>query len=295
MLKKLFGKSGAQPTESELSIEDLIVLERWEDAIVRLESRLKDLPNDLHSHLRLAEVYAQLGKGTLALDQFLFVADSYTDDGFYDKALALLAKVAKLVPGDESVRAKMLRNQRLKSLEHSRSMAIEGLVHAQKEWDPLARTSPIEVERIWQTLAATSLVERLPGEQLKRLFTGCELELVERGNVLAERGARDEFLLIVVSGAVEAVLDVPGERQFQLRVLVPGDVFGEGALLEHRPWPATYRTLERSKFVRVSAAGLETALRGNPDPRCLLDALRAQHADRDVADATAKLLRPKPE
>lgn len=291
MLKKFFGKSGGLPPDSELSIEDLVVLERWEDAITRLEQRVHDVPNDLHSHLRLAEVYAQVGKGSRSLDQYLFVADSYTDDGFYDKALALLSKVSKLAPGDETVRAKMARNQRLKDLEHSRVMAIEGLVNAQKEWDPLARTSPVEVERIWLTLSSTAIVDRLPGEQLKRLFSGCDLQLLEGQTVIARRGEQHEVLLILVSGKVEAIVDLPEGGELQLRVFVPGDVFGEGSLLEHRPWPATYRTVERSKFVRVSVEGLETALRGNPDPRALLEALRAQHVDRELAEAVTKVLR----
>ncbi len=100
----------------------------------------------------------------------------------------------------------MQRIQRLKALEHSRVLAIEGLVQAQSEQDPLTRTSPVEVERIWQGLASTSVVERLSGDQLKRLFAGCELWAAEGGQEIAARGVRDEFLLILITGAAEALL-----------------------------------------------------------------------------------------
>lgn len=292
MFKKLFGKGSGSGAEQELSIEDLIVLERYEEAIERLERRAHDNPNDLHAHLRLAEVLAQVGKGGKALDQYLFVADMYTDDGFYDKALALLGKVARLAPADDSVRLKVARIQRLKQLEHSRVMAIEGLVESQREQDPLARISPVEVEKIWQALASTKIVDRLPGEQLRRLFRGCEPWLAEAGTQVAGVGSREEFLVILVSGTVEARLTPEPGSSYQLRVFLPGDVFGERSLLEHLPWPANYFVLERAKFVRVTKPGLEKAMAGNPDPRALLDALRAQHLDRDVAAAAQKILQP---
>ena len=289
MLKKFFGKGGSTPKSYEMTIEDLIVLERYEEAIERLEKKTHDNPNDLHSHLRLAEVYAQVGKGAKALDQFLYVADMYTDDGFYDKALAQLTKVSRLAPGDATVHAKVQRIQRLKALEHSRVLAVEGLVASQQEQDPLARTSPVEMERLWQGLAATAIVERLPGDQLKRLFSGCELWIAEASHQIARRGGREEILLILITGAAEAVYTATDGQRFQLRQFAPGDILGERSLLEHKPWPADYRVTERSKFVRLAAAGIEKALTGNPDPRALIDALRSQRADQAVAAAVEKL------
>lgn len=289
MLKRLFGKAGPEPATHELTIEDLIVLERYDEAIERLEKKTHDNPNDLHSHLRLAEVYAQVGKGAKALDQFLYVADMYTDDGFYDKALAQLTKVSRLAPGDDTVRAKMQRIQRLKDLEHSRVLAIEGLVEADQEKDPLARTSPVEVERLWQGLASTAIVERLSGDQLKRLFAGCELWSVEAGQEIAARGSREEFLLILITGTAEAVFTTSDGQTFQVRAFAPGDILGERSLLEHKPWPARFRVTARAKFVKVGPPGMERALTGNPDPRALIDALRSQRNDQAVAAAVEKL------
>src|SRR6188768_1863868 len=189
MLKKIFGKSNTSTVSQELTIDDLVVLERYDEAIARLEKKAQDNPNDLHAHLRLAEVLSSDGKGARALDQYLYVADMYTDDGFYDKALALLTKIARLSPADDTVRLKVARIQRLKDLEHSRVVAIEGLVEAQKGQDPLSRVSPVEVEKLWQGLASTSIVERLRGDQLKRLFAVCEPWSAERGDLLAKIGS----------------------------------------------------------------------------------------------------------
>lgn len=292
MLKKLFGgRSTGAPAERDLSIEDLVVLERYPEAIERLEARVKSMPRDLHSHLKLAEVYTLSRMGAKALDQFLFVADSYTDDGFYDKSLALLSKISRLASGDETVLARIHRNQRLKGLEHSRVMAIEGLIYAQAAHSPLERSSPVEVQKVWQGLAVSKLVESLSGEQLKRLFSGSAITQWSAGEVLAERGSAIERLFVIASGQIEAVLVDPASgREVQVRTFGAGDVVGERVLLEHKPWPATYRVTERALLLRVDRAGLEKSMAGLVDPRSLLEALRAQHADRDVAAAVEKLL-----
>src|SRR5262245_32145995 len=116
MLKKLFGKKDAIPETKELSIEDLIVLERWDEAIQRLHARVESNANDFHAHLRLAEVYVQANQPARALDEYYLVADEYTDDGFYDKAIALLSKIARLAPGDSAFEGRLRRAQQLKDL-----------------------------------------------------------------------------------------------------------------------------------------------------------------------------------
>ena len=99
MLKKLFGKGeGSTQPDAELTVEDLIVLERWPEAIERLQARVKTNPRDLHAHLKLADVYAGANQGRKALDQYLLVADTYTEEGFLDKAVALLSKISRLAP-----------------------------------------------------------------------------------------------------------------------------------------------------------------------------------------------------
>jgi hypothetical protein len=291
MLKKLFGKGETSVrVEPENSIEDLIVLERWDEAIERLQARVKLNPRDLHAHLKLADVYVRANKGVKALDEYLLVADSYTEDGIHDKAIALLTKIARLSPADEGIQLRLARIQRLKELEHSRVLALEGLLSGQEDQGPLSRMSPIEAQQIWSGVASSDLVKKLPGEQLKRLFQGAAMTVWEEGEMVAERGSGIERMFLVVRGQVEAILALPEGKMVQLRVLKQGDLFGERALLEHRPWPSSIRVLERARLLRIDKAGLERSLAGNPDPRQLLEALRGQRHDREIAAAAEKLL-----
>lgn len=291
MLKKLFGKreTSASP-EPEHSIDDLIVLEKWDEAIQRLEARVKANPRDLHAQLKLADALGNAGKGAKALDQYLLVVDSFAEEGFHDRALALLNKLARTSPGDEQIQLRIARLHRMKELEHSRVLAIAGLMSGQEGQDALSRLSTVEAQQIWNSVASSDLVRRLGGEQLKRLFAGAALTIWEPGELVAERGSSIERMFLVVKGQIEAIVALPDGRTLQLRVLTTGDLFGERALLEHKPWPATYRVVERARLLRIDKAGLERSLAGNPDPRQLLETLRGQRHDREVAAAAEKLL-----
>jgi tetratricopeptide (TPR) repeat protein len=289
-IKNWFGGGGAKQTqaskEQDYTIDDLIVLERYDEAAERIKMKLKINPQDLHSHLKLAEVYAQLRQFDKAVDEFGFVAEEYAQDGFHDKGVALLSKAQKLAPLDQSIRFRIEKIQREKSMEAVRGLALEGLRQA---GGSQAGTSALEVKRLWHNLATSSVVQQLPGEQLKRLFAAMKLVRYDSGAVIAEPGEGEAFLLLIVIGLIEAVTTEAG-REMTLRTFTSGDMIGEAALLERGTWPALYRAGEPSTVLKLTREGLEQVLVGNPDPRGFLEVLRGQHNDRDLA-ATLRRLR----
>jgi tetratricopeptide (TPR) repeat protein len=288
-IKNWFGGGAKQAQagkEQEYTIDDLVVLERYDEAAERLKSKLKINPQDLHTHLKLAEVYAQLRQFDKAVDEFGFVAEEYAQDGFYDKGVALLSKAQKLAPLDQSIRFKIDRIQREKSMEHVRALALEGLRQA---GGSQAGTSAVEVKRLWHHLAGSSVVQGLPGEQLKRLLSAMQLVRFEPGSPIALEGDREAFLILIIIGVVEAMAHENGQ-EMMLRSFTSGDMIGEAALLERGVWPALYRAAEAVTALRLTREGLEQALVGNPDPRGFLEVLRGQHNDRDLA-ATLRRLR----
>ncbi|HSS49349.1 MAG TPA: cyclic nucleotide-binding domain-containing protein [Thermoanaerobaculia bacterium] len=285
MAIKWFGGGKKPPEPQEHSIDDLIVLERYEEAGERLRGRLKDNPNDLHSHLKLAEVYTQLRQFERAVDEYGFVAEEYAQDGFYDKGLALLSKAMKLAPFDSSLAARVEKFQRDKDMEHVRTLALEGL---QRAGGVEAGTSMLELRRLWSYLTASSLVQHLPGEQLKRLFSNMDMVRLDAGAELAREGSQEAFLMLIVTGVVEASM-ASGGRSVLVRSFTTGDLLGEAAFLERSHWPASYRVTEPLVALKLSRAGLEQALTGNPDPRGFLETLREQHNDRDVATSVRRL------
>lgn len=282
-IKNWFGGGGAkQPQtskEQDYTIDDLIVLERYDEAAERLKMKLKLNPQDLHSHLKLAEVFAQLRQFDKAVDEFGFVAEEYAQDGFYDKGVALLSKAQKLAPLDQSLRFRIEKIQREKSMEHVRAFALEGLRQAGGQ---SAGTSAVEIKKLWHNLAGSSVVQHLSGEQLKRLFSAMQVVRFEPAAVIAEEGSQEPFLLLIILGIVEAGVMEKG-KEMTLRSFTSGDIIGEAALLERGAWPARYKAGEPITALRLTREGLEQALIGNSDPRGFLEVLREQHNDRDLA------------
>jgi tetratricopeptide (TPR) repeat protein len=279
------GGKKQQQEPQEYTIDDLVVLERYDEAEERLRARLKDNPDDLHSHLKLAEVYTHLRKFDKAVIEYVFVAEEYAQDGFHDKGIALLSKATKLAPLDPSLRQKTEKLQRGKSSEQVRTLALEGL----REAGGAQAGTALELTRLWHHLAASTVVRNLPGESLKRLLSAMVLLRLESETVIAREGSEEAFLLLIVQGVVEATIESGGHAG-TVRSFGSGDLLGEAVLFERGKWPARYRTAEPVIALKLTREGLEKCLVGNADPRGFLETLRGQHNDRDVA-ATVQRLR----
>lgn len=278
VFKKLFGGGDHAPAPDEIStIEDLIVLERYEEAVERLKTRLRGNVEDLHGHLRLAEAYAGLEEFDKAADEYVFVAEEYAQDGFYDRGIALLVKAKRMLPLDAGLDERIEQLRLAKDSERSRSLALEGL----REGRPGGATAALQVQRLWHHVASSTLARNLTPEQLKQLFAAMDLVSFKADEVLAESGSTDGPLYYLLKGVVSAEARVRG-RDTGLRDFGPGDVIGESVLLERGSWPASYRAAEAGRALVLDREGLEKALVGNPDPRGLLNALRMQHHDQEV-------------
>ena len=283
-----FKTGGADDGDPDHTIEDLIVLERYAKAKERLKVRLKGNPDDLHSHLKLADVYTALRQVSNAVDEYIFAAEEYAQDGFYDKGLALLSRAQKLMPADETLRLKILAFQDLKGFEHKRTALVEGLRQGRFAHADASAWS-LEVHRWWPKLATSPVIQLLPADQVARLFGAVELVVLAEGTVLAREGEGRAELFLILDGEVEAGVDDAGVGGRCVRTFAARDILGERALLERRAWPATYRVTKAGAAIKLDREGLEYALAGHPDPRRLLDTLRGQGTDGDVAVIVKKL------
>jgi hypothetical protein len=266
----------------EATIDDLIVLERYEEAEQRLKARLRDHPDDLHSQLKLADVHIAQRRIGDAVDLYLHAADEYARDGFFDKGIALLTRVRKLIPTDDQLPLKIAALEQLKGLEHKRAAAVEGARQGSGGLE--ASTRGLELQRGWTALATGSLISRLTAEQIRRLFSVLRFLKPEVGAVLAREGERRPELFVVVNAQLEATRAGRSVRSFG-----PRDILGETALFERAAWPATLTVTAPGLVLALDLEGVEKALIGNPDPRGLLGPLRDQGRDRELAVIAARL------
>jgi Cyclic nucleotide-binding domain len=218
------------------------------------------------------------------------VAEEYATDGFFEKGIALLRKVQKLVPMDENLPQKIEKIWERKRIEQVREQALQGLRESLGGGGE-SGASVLELEGLWGKLLRSVVVRRLDGPQLRHLFSCMTLERRERGDVLAERNSDLQALFLIARGRVEASASVGGGKPVQLRTFGSGDLVGEASVLEQKPWPASYVAMDNLTLLQLTREGLEKALQGNPDPRGLLDALREQQHDRAVSMAIHQLSR----
>jgi hypothetical protein len=216
------------------------------------------------------------------------VSDKYASDGFHDRAIAVMTKARRLNPMDDTLPARIERLEISRKLEHSRTGAQEGFLHGLHAKES-GGTAVMEFQSIWRHLTKTRLLRELSGDQLKLFFQGVIGVYLNGGQTLADRGARDEALYVVVSGDIVAsVVDGAGANA-EVKTFTSGNVIGEGTLFERKGWPATYKAKSKATLLKLGQPGLEICLTGNPDPRGFLDILRREQNDREVEQLVARM------
>jgi tetratricopeptide (TPR) repeat protein len=278
-------KAKAQP-EDERSIDDLIALGRFDEARDDLLHRLSANPRDHHSKVKLGDVYAAQGSGDKALATYLAAAEDYAADGFYDKAVALLSRLQKLLPPTRSVEELLAQLEGVRRREARRQTVVEALTARERADRALG---VVEAQQLWPAVAELALVQRLPEPDLRRLFLAFALVELEANEVVARQDRELEQLFVVARGALAAECLGPTGQAFGVGRFGAGSIVGERALLEHRPWSVTLRARGRSLLLALDQERLALALQGCGNPRDLLDALREQGNDRLVGDAARRL------
>ncbi len=289
-LNSLF-KSGSRKRKEDMSIDELIAEGLYDDAVVRLEKEISSKRHDPTLKIRLAEVKEKLGRINDAVELYLQVGSEYARDGFYDKAIATLQKAVRLDPNNEVVVRKLRSVENMKKLEESRVSAINAFVGKIPEDDPEKANYFIEFQALWPNLAKCPIIKSLRGWQMRILFENMDIVRFDPKKVIFRRGEKREEFHIIASGEVEVGVEDDGNFVV-LRMLGPGDVMGDAALFEGKPWPAIYRsTGEQVTTLRMDKAGLATALKGNRDPVEFLRLLRVRQSDNEIAKIVKDFLK----
>ena len=113
-------------------------------------------------------------------------------------------------------------------------------------------------------LAAVPVFAAAPAEVLERLAAAATIVRVDAGDVLFHEGEEGENLFIVASGRLEVVRHAGGAEQV-LRLVHPGDVLGELAVLTGGSRSATVRARRDSALIRLDRADFEALVRDVPE------------------------------
>lgn len=276
------------PSE-DLTADELMALDRHEEAKQMLLARLKLNAKDLHAHLKLAEAYRNLGDADSCRQEYLHVAGAYAEDGFYDRARAVLTKLSRVFPGQIDVETKMAALQRAKNLDYSRNKARAGLLSHSRLDDVRTGVMAVEFEQIWTELSRTSLVDQISSQDFTRLFESVRIRKLPTDQVVVEQGPEDRALFIVVKGSLDARAADKNGHLITLRSFGPGEIVGDTVLFKHYPWPAQYHCDKESTLLELDGDGVAFLIEGESDSGRLLDVLRGQGNDEIVRRAVAHL------
>lgn len=279
------GGRGEHPPD----VDTLIAEGDLDGAESLLRRRLKQNGSDIYARVKLAEVLMKLRRQREAVDEYLAAAESFARDGFYDKSTALLRKIARIAPSNEQIQLKIQALEHAKALDRRRDSIIGSLLELDAQGEGRFGGSAIELRQLWTDLFSSSIVEELSDDQVRRLFAACELTRFEEDEEIAARESRDEFVLLLGRGSIEARVDLKGGAETALRSFSIGELVGDRALLEHEPWPARYVAAKRTIALRLTREGLARALVGETDPKGFLDTLRRQRNDHRVVSAVEEL------
>ena len=283
-LKDSLKGPAASAPKGPLEVDDLIALERFDEALSQLQAKVKTNSGDLHNRLKLADLMFRTGQRSEALDEYLAIVDAYAREGLFEKSNALLAKLWRLAPNHDQVKRKMESVRRAEQLEEKRQVVVASLRRSAKAGEEGTKT--FEVQNIWRDLSRCHLIEELDDERLRRFFGAVEPFHLDSGESLVQAGEHVEEIYIIAQGVIEARIVLANGIETVLRTFDGGDVIGDRALLEHQPWAASYAAPQKAILLRLTRAGLQQALTGDSDPKGLLDALRKQRHDQDVAGST---------
>lgn len=114
-------------------------------------------------------------------------------------------------------------------------------------------------------LRSIAIFYGLKPRQLGRIMQAMQKRTYNAGEVLFTEGQVGKAVFIIKSGRVELSRTGSTGKQRTLGVLKAGQVFGEMALLEHRPRTASARVTEDGIVYLLYTATLETLMRQQPD------------------------------
>jgi CRP/FNR family cyclic AMP-dependent transcriptional regulator len=109
---------------------------------------------------------------------------------------------------------------------------------------------------------------------------------VTKGNVVLTEGETGDSLYAIISGRVKVFIGDEDGREIILKILGPGDFFGEMSLIDKQPRSASVSTLENSTFKVLSHTAFEASVEKAPRIATLVMqalAKRLRDADRKIS------------
>lgn len=113
-------------------------------------------------------------------------------------------------------------------------------------------------------LPRISLFSQLSPEQLARLAARCRYRVVEKGEIVFQRGDPPHGFYQVVAGQVKLALSSRDGSEKVVELIGPGHSFGEAVMFLDRPYPVFAEALMKSELIDVGQRAVFDLLDADP-------------------------------
>jgi len=140
-------------------------------------------------------------------------------------------------------------------------------------------------------LRKVSVFQELSQVQLQMLYDLVTLRSFQAGEIIFTQGQQGDAIFFVVGGRVKIMVTSPDGREKIIKVMEPGQVFGEVVLFDGGPYPATAQALDECQVGVLRNADVYALLRQNSELAISLLQLLARRlkmAQRQLHDLALK-------
>jgi CRP-like cAMP-binding protein len=228
-----------------------------EAALSAYQRIAREVPEDLTSRQKVAELLQRLGRTKEAIATYEALAAAWAQRGWLLRAIALCKVILQIEPRHD-------RTQRLLAELHARRMDPQPqlrLVPAPKPADASAAepTAPTV-----GGMARIPIFSQLSGEELLSLMERLELRVFRPNEVIIQEGQLGGSMYAIVEGSVEVVRRMENGGERTLACMGEGDLFGEMAVLSAGPRLASVRAAERTMVLELPRSRVEQLVLEHP-------------------------------
>ena len=251
----------------EATVPELIQRKKYGQAERLLRKEFEAGRRDAELRLQLADVIALAGRGGEAVPIYIGLADELARSGHAPKAIAVLKKLERIVPGRGDVA------DRLAALigDHGAGAAAEAPPVPELARDaPAATDSAPAAPASIDPAFSSPLFGDFSREDLRAVIRGLRFLTFEPGDIIVGDAEPGDSLFVISSGRVKAFVKGASGRYQVARELGEGDFFGEIAILYGRPRTATVTAADRCELLELEKATIETIAASHPRVREVL-------------------------
>jgi CRP-like cAMP-binding protein len=201
---------------------ELLASGEVEAALSEYQKLVEEVPEDLTSRRKVAELCQRLGRRKEALLTYEALAEAWARRGWLLRAIALCKIILQIEPRHE-------RTQRLLAELYSRRPTPPPLPA------PAPASAPSEPVAVVSKPGTTKVphfpvFSQLGGDAFLSLLEGLEMRFFQPGDVIIEEGKSQTSMFVIVEGSVEVVQKQEQGADRPVALMGEGNLFGEMAL-----------------------------------------------------------------